>query len=118
MKTVIKLAISAVIFWGCFNVAAALLNEYRFEDKVHDALLFDARMTDAEIVKMVLQTAADYDIPITANQIGITQRGPDIVVDMTYTTDVKIIPGVFSWPWTFTPSASTKVLVGGRRRPS
>jgi hypothetical protein len=115
MKTVIKLAITAVIFLGCFNVASALPDEYRFEDKVHDALLFDARMTDQEIVKMVLDTAADYDIPITANGIEIGQKGPDVVVSMTYTTDVQIIPGVFSWPWTFTPSASTKILVGRRR---
>ena len=118
MKTIIKLAISALIFLGCFNVAHALLDEYRFEDKVHDALLFDARMTDPEIVKMVLENAAEFDIPIAASDIEITQRGPDIHVDMSYTTDVVIIPGVFSWPWTFTPSASTKVLVGTRRKAS
>ena len=116
MKTIIKLAITAVIFMGCFNVAHALLDEYRFEDKVHDALLFDPRMTDSEIVKIVMESAAEFDIPIAASDIDISQRGADIHVDMSYTTDVPIIPGVFSWPWTFTPSASTRVLVGNRRK--
>ena len=115
MKTIIKIAISAVIILGCFNVARALMDEYRFEDKVHDALLFDARMTDPEIVKMVMEIAAEYDIPISPNDIDISNVGQDIKVSMSYTTDVKIIPGVFSYPWTFTPSASTRILVGRRR---
>jgi hypothetical protein len=118
MKTIIKIAISVLVLVACVNVGRALMDEYRFEDKVHDALLFDARMTDAEIIKMVLETAAEYDIPIAASDIEINQRGPDIHVDMSYTTDVVIIPGVLSQPWTFTPSASTRVLVGNRRKPS
>ena len=115
MKTAIKIAIAAVIIFACFNVARELMNEYQFEDKVHDALLFDARMTDAEIVKMVLETAAEYDVPITANDIDVNPVGQDIKVSMTYTKDVVIIPGVISYPWTFTPSASTRILVGKRR---
>ena len=115
MKTIIKILIAALIIFACFNVASALMQEYRFEDKVHDALLFDARMTDAEITKMVLETAAEYDIPITANDIEIKNIGQDIRVEMSYTTDVQIIPGVVSYPWTFTPSASTRILVGKRR---
>ena len=115
MKTIIKIAISAVIIFGCFNVAMALMQEYRFEDKVHDALLFDARMTDAEIVKMVMEIAAEYDIPIQPSDIDIANVGQDIRVNMSYTTDVKIIPGVISYPWTFSPSASTRILVGKRR---
>ena len=115
MKTVIKIAIAALIIFGCFNVARALMDEYRFEDSVHDRLLFDPRMNDAELVKMVLETAAEYEIPITANDISIHPVGQDIRVDMSYTTDVQIIPGVVSYPWTFTPSASTRILVGKRR---
>ena len=115
MKTFIKIFIAALVIFACFNVASALMQEYRFEDKVHDALLFDARMTDAEITKMVMETAAEYDIPITPNDIDIHYVGQEIKVDMTYTTDVQIIPRVISYPWTFTPSASTRILVGKRR---
>jgi hypothetical protein len=115
MKTVIKIAIAALIIFACFNVASALMQEYRFEDKVHDALLFDARMTDQEIVKMVMELAAEFDIPITPSDIEIKNVGQDIRVEMSYTTDVQIIPGVISYPWTFSPSASTRILVGKRR---
>lgn len=116
MKTIIKIAVVLVVLLACVNVSRALIDEYRFEDAVHDALLFDARMTDPEIVKMVLETAAQYDIPIDASGIQITTRGPDIVVDMSYTTSVVVIPGVFEKEWTFTPSAATRLLVGTRRK--
>jgi hypothetical protein len=115
MKTIIKIAIAALVIFACFNVASALMQEYRFEDKVHDALLFDARMTDQEIVKMVMELAGEYEIPIQPGDIDIANVGQDIRVNMSYTTDVQIIPGVLSYPWTFTPSASTRILVGKRR---
>lgn len=118
MKTIIKILIAVVILTGCFNVGRALMDEYRFEDAVHERLLFDPRMTDTEIVKMVLDTASQFDVPITANDIEIREQGPDIRVDMQYTMDVVVIPGVFTYPWTFTPSASTRMLVGNRRKPS
>lgn len=117
MKTVIKLLIAAVVLFACFNVGKALMDEYRFEDAVHDRLLFDSQMTDREIVDMVMRTAADFDVPIDASGVDITTRGPDVVVTMTYTTSIPIIPGIIEKEWTFTPSASTKILVGRRRTP-
>ena len=115
IKTVIKIAISLAIIVGCFNVGRALLTEYQFEDKVHDALLFDPRMSEKEIVDTVMQIAADFEIPITPGDISSRMQGPDVHVDMSYTTDVVILPGIFSKSWTFTPSASTRILVGNRR---
>lgn len=117
MKTIIKIALAFVVILGCFNVGRALVNQYYFEDAVHEALLFDPRMTDKEIVDVVMKAAADNNIPMEVQDIEINQVGGDIRVDMSYTTDVVVIPGVFSKSWTFTPSASTRILVGNRRRP-
>ena len=115
IKTVIKIAISLAILVGCFNVGRALLAEYQFEDKVHDALLFDPRMSEKEIIDTVMTIAAEYEIPISPSEITSRQQGPDVHIDMSYTTDVVILPGIFSKSWTFTPSASTRILVGNRR---
>ena len=38
--------------------------------------------------------------------------GQDRVVDMPYTVNVALLPGVFAYPWTFTPKASTRMLTG------
>ena len=37
---------------------------------------------------------------------------------MSYTVNVELVPGILQRDWTFNPSTSTKMLVGGRRRPS
>ena len=116
MKTIIKIVIALVIVLGCFNVGRALMNEYQFEDSVHDALLFDPRMTDAEITAMVLERASQFSVPLEAGDIQIREVGPDVHVDMSYTTTVVVIPGVLEKDWTFTPSTSTRMLVGNRRR--
>lgn len=116
MKTIIKIIVAVVVLLACFNIGRALLAEYRFEDAVHDALLFDPRMNDAEITKMVLETASNYDITIDPGDIEVTQQGPDVKVDMSYTSTIVVIPGVLEKEWTFTPSASTRLLVGGNRR--
>jgi hypothetical protein len=117
MKTIIKIAIAIVVVLGCVNVGRALMNEYRFEDQVHEALLFDPHMTDAEIVQEVMKAAAEYDIPIEPGDIHVRDVSGDVRVEMSYTTTVVVIPGVFEKEWTFTPSTSTRVLVGNRRKP-
>lgn len=118
MKTIVKIAIALVVLLACVNVGRALLNEYQFEDAVHDALLFDPRMTDQEITKMVLDVAAKYSVPIDTSGIVVSQQGPDVHIDMSYVTTIVVIPGVLEREWTFTPSASTRLLVGTRRKPS
>lgn len=118
MKTIIKLLIAFAILTACFNVGRTLLSVYQFEDAVHEGLLFDPRMTDKEILGMVMESAAEYGIPIEPDGINIRQTGPDVRVEMSYTTDVVLIPGVFTKSWTFNPSASTRLLVGTRRQPS
>lgn len=117
MKTIFKMLVAVVVLTGCFNAGRSLVTEYQFEDAVREALLFDPRMTDAEIVQLVMKSASEHNIPIEASGIAIKQTGPEVRVDMTYTQDVTVIPGVFKQPWTFKPSASTRLLVGNRRTP-
>jgi hypothetical protein len=117
MKTIIKLAIAAVFLAGAFNFGRALLTDYQFEDAVQQGMLFDPRMTDAEIVALVTKAAQEHDVPLEPSDVVVTQQGPDIRVQMPYSKSVAIIPGVYSTPWTVTPSASARLLVGNRRSP-
>ena len=115
MKTILKIVVSLFILTACFNAARVALNNYAFEDAVHEGLLFDQRATDSEIVDMVMKLANEYLIPIDPKDITVRQVGQDVIVDMSYTQNVVLVPGVFQRDWTFTPSTSTKMLVGGRR---
>jgi hypothetical protein len=116
MKTIIKILIAVAILTACFNASRAALNNYQFQDAVHEGLLFDGRANDAEIVEMVTKLAAAHDVPIDPADIKIRQVGQDIHIDMSYTRNVVLVPSVFARDWTFRPSTSTKLLVGNRRQ--
>lgn len=116
MKTIIKLVIVLALVTACFNAARASLNNYQFQDAVHEGLVFDSRASDAQIVEMVMKLASEYGVPLDAANISIRTVGMDLHVDMSYTTNIVLIPGVFARDWTFTPSTSSRMLVGGTRR--
>jgi hypothetical protein len=116
MKTVIKILVALVVLTACFNAGRAALNSYQFEDAVHEGLLFNARANDTEVVDMVMKLANAYDVPIVEDDIHIRQVGQDINITMSYTQNVVLVPGMFAREWTFNPSASTKLLTGGRRQ--
>jgi hypothetical protein len=115
MKTIIKIVVTLVILTGCFQAARYALNNFQFEDAVQQRLLFDTRATDAEVVTSVMRIAREYSIVLKEDDISVQMIGMDRVVDMPYTVTVPLLPGLFEYPWRFTPKASTRILTGGPR---
>ena len=116
MKTIIKIVVSVFVLVSMFNAGRAAFNNYAFEDAVHEGLLFDPSATDTEIVDMVMKLAREYDVPIEEADIKINSRGSDLIVNMSYTDTVALVPGIFEREWTFTPTTSTRLLTKGGRR--
>jgi len=116
MKTIIKILLSLAFLTAMFNAGRAAFNNYAFEDAVHEGLLFNPRATDAEIVAMVLKLGQEFDVPIEPADVKINSRGSDLIVFMSYTDTVALIPGVFEREWTFTPQTSTRLLTKGGQR--
>jgi hypothetical protein len=110
MKTIIKIVIALLLITAMFNGARAALNDYQFSDAVHQAMLFDPRATDQELVQTVLKLAAEYQIPMEASNVTVREAGSDLIVDMTYTYNIVFIPGIVARDWTFNPSVSTRML--------
>jgi hypothetical protein len=112
MKTLFKIAITLVIVTACFQAARYYFNNFQFEDAAQQRLLFETRASDAEVVNIVLKLAGEYALPLSANDISVRMVGQDRVVEMEYTENVPLIPGVFTYPWKFTPRTSTRMLSG------
>jgi hypothetical protein len=110
MKTLFKLAITIVILVACFQAARYYFNNFQFEDAAQQRLLFETRASDAEVVNIIMRLANEYQLPLKADDISVRMVGQDRVVDMEYTENVPLIPGVFSYPWKFTPQTSTRML--------
>jgi hypothetical protein len=115
MKALIKIIITAVILVACFNASRAAFADYQFTDTVHEALLFDSRATDADVVDMIVKLAAQHEIPMEADDIKLRWIGQELRVDMTYTTTIVLVPGVYERDWTFNPTTSVRRLAGSAR---
>jgi hypothetical protein len=115
MKTIIKIVIAMAVLLACFNVGRALFSNYQFEDDVHNALLFNPRADEQQIVEMILKTASEYEIDVDPSDIDISTRGQDLTVTVSYTMPVTVLPGIYSTDMTFNPTASTRFLPGASR---
>jgi hypothetical protein len=114
VKTIIKILLALVILTACFNAGWAAFNNFQFEDAAQQALLFESRAEDEEVVGIVMKIAAEYAVPLDESGIDVRLVGMDRVVNMTYTTDIALVPGVYSTEWTFTPRTSTRLLTTKR----
>ncbi|MDO8678370.1 MAG: hypothetical protein Q7R30_07380 [Acidobacteriota bacterium] len=118
MKTIIKIVLALAVLTAAFQAARASLANYQFEDSVHEALLFNPRAADQEIIEAVSSLALSQGIPVEPGNIRIRQVGPDLIVDISYETEVQLLPGIYSRNFTFKPSASTRLMPGVRRSPT
>jgi len=115
MTTIIKLVLAFALLTAAFQGARATLSNYQFEDAVEQALLFAPDATDDEWTQQVLTLAAENGLPVEAEDITISVRASDRIVDISYTMDVAFIPGLITQPITFNPSASVRLLQQRRR---
>jgi len=106
MGTIIKLFIAAVLINAVAHVGMAEFKYYRFQDAVHEVMLFAANATDDALIKQVMQVADEYDVPLTADNVTVSRVRTEIKVDMTYTEDIQLVPGFYKKTWTFTPTSS------------
>jgi len=116
MTTIIKLVLALALLTAAFQGARATMSNYQFEDAVEQALLFAPSSSDAEVTQQVLTLAEEYGLPVQAEDITISQRASDRIVDISYTADVAFIPGIITQPIKFNPSASVRLLTQQRRR--
>src|SRR5690349_4961689 len=101
MKTIIKIVLAILVITALFNAGRAVMGNYQFEDAVHEQLLFDPHQSDAEIMKFLTKLADQYGVPLDPKDVNIKQVGQDVIIDMSYTENIALIPGVFSHDWTF-----------------
>jgi hypothetical protein len=116
MGNIIKIVLALALLTAAFNASRAALNNYQFEDAVQQGMLFDPRASDAEVEAMVMKLAGEYQIPLTPENIDVKLLGKsDVVVSMSYTDTVVLLPGIFEREWTFNPTATARILTGNRR---
>lgn len=112
MTTIIKLFVAALILNAAAHASLAAFKSYTFEDAVHEALLFAPSAPDADIIERIGGLADEQEVPLESSKINITRTPNEVRVQMSYTEDINLVPGLYTKTWTFNPSSSARIIAG------
>jgi hypothetical protein len=109
IKLAIRLAIVALLANGTWRVGAAYAQHYRFTDAVAQTTQFRGSKTDDQVRVRIFELALTYDIPVTADNVTLTQRENHTIVDCAYKRPIELFPG-FTYAWPFTVHVDTFII--------
>jgi hypothetical protein len=115
MKTILKLALVAVLLTAIVQGGMAFWHNFQFEDAVQQAMTFETNLGDEEVPGMVMTLAEQYQVPLAVGDITVRRIGGDRVVEMVYTTTIPLLPGIYEHEYTFRPRVSTRILISNQR---
>jgi hypothetical protein len=100
IKTVIKLAVAALVVHACWRSANVALRQYKFKDAIHETLLFSNAKTDAQLQARVIELARQLEVPLDPDNVAVVHQENQTIVNVVYTDMVELVPTKF-YPWEF-----------------
>ena len=101
IRLILKLAVVALLAnatWHLFNLYSP---HYRYVDSVRYAAQFRGAMSDDQLKEKVLSLAAQFDLPVTEDEVTATHDGQHTFVKVAYVQQVELAPGLTrQWPMT------------------
>ena len=109
MKSLIKLALAALVTYGAWNLGNAWLEYIRFKDDVTQLAQFGNKLSDDDLKDKVLATAAEHTV--TFNDLSVRRENQATLVDGSYTQPVNLLPW-YAYPWTCQVHVETLTMGG------
>jgi hypothetical protein len=101
LKTLVKLAIVALLANAVWRVGSAYLVHFRFEDAVMQAVEQGGRKTVDEIKAQIADLTNEYDVPLAPADIDVHRDDVGhTYVDAEYDEPILLLPN-YSYPWRF-----------------
>ena len=116
MKTIIQIAVAAVLLTASVQGGRAALKHYQFVDAIQEAMLFASSRTEDQIADRVMELATDHQIPLEPAQLTVQREPYQIIIDAPYTDTVNVLPGVYSRNWDFETKVHVRLLEDHRPR--
>lgn len=102
IKTLLKLAVAALVANAAFRVGMAYVSFYRFTDAVQQATQFGGTKSDDQLESRVLELAAEYDQPMSADSFTISHADVHTTIDGTFSRPIDVLPGyTYRWPFSW-----------------
>jgi hypothetical protein len=100
IKTILKLAIVAIIANATWHAFVPYSAHFKFKDAVESASQYGFEIPDDMLRLKVLEIAAQYDVPLTPEDFTLRRDEKHTIIDGSYTLHIELFPG-FKYPYTF-----------------
>jgi hypothetical protein len=100
MRTLLKLAVVALIANAGWHLFGAYLPNYKFQDAIRNAAQNGGQLSDEVLQDRILDLAGQYEVPVTASNVAVARQGNHTLVDVSYLRSIELAPG-FRYPWPF-----------------
>ena len=94
MKTIIKLIITLAVLNAIVRSGQAAWSYYQLKDAAHQALIFGAGATTAQLHDQILAEAAALALPLQPEDLAVTRTGSRTVAEARYTQLVEWFPSI------------------------
>ena len=98
LRTLLKLAVVALVANAAWHLFGAYSPNYRLQDGIQYAAQNRGQMSDEALRDKIVEIAGQFDVPLNAGDIAISQQGTHTLVDLSYVRPIELAPG-FKYPW-------------------
>jgi hypothetical protein len=110
LKTLLQLAIAAVVIVACARGGEAAWRYYQLRDAVEQEVRFGDAKSTSELRQRVLALAAQHDVPLEQENVAIQAQTGRTNVTITYVESIELVPALYTRDHTFEVAVSIPVL--------
>ena len=100
IKTFVKLAFVALVANATWQLFSAYSPHYKFKDAVTATTLYRGEKSDAQVRERILELAAQFDVPVTDQNLTVRQEDKHTIVESSYLRPITFVPGyTYEWPF-------------------
>jgi hypothetical protein len=99
VRTVVKLAIAALVVHAVWKVSPVYLDYVKFRDELTETARRTGARRENEILERVMEVATSMEIPVTREAVRVRKDRDHTFIDATYTENLELLPRV-TYPWT------------------
>ena len=96
MKTLVKLALLAIVANATWHVFTVYSAHWKFLDSIQYAAQFRGDKSDEQVRQEIIELASQADLPIDEGQLTVTRVETRTTVNTAYTRVIELFPGFTS----------------------
>jgi len=111
LKTVLVVAIIALIIYSAIKIVPAYVNNYQLADKMEEQARFAIvnRYTEEQVRDNIFKVCQELEIPAKKEDIKVVSNNAVVKISMQYTVPVDVLS--FHMDLHFAPTSENKALI-------